>query len=127
MSHLRIVAACLALSLCSAGATAAQSSVKKAGNALERAASGRNAKKISERYDPTFRKYTKRYFGPAFDWRLFKAQAIAESNLNVGARSPVGARGIMQLREILGCKFSRREGVKWDSSPALNAEPNASP
>ena len=97
MSRLRIVAACLALSLCSAGATAAQSSVKKAGNALERAAIGRNAKKISERYDPTFRKYTKRYFGPAFDWKYFKAQGIAESGLDSTAKSWVGARGVMQL------------------------------
>ncbi len=53
--------------------------------------------RASERYDETFRKYTKRYFGPSFDWRLFKAQAIAESNLKVGARSGAGARGIMQL------------------------------
>ena len=97
MSHLRIVVAFLALSLCLAGTAAAQSSVKKAGNALERAASGRNAKKISERYDPTFRKYTKRYFGPAFDWKYFKAQGIAESGLDSTAKSWVGARGVMQL------------------------------
>jgi membrane-bound lytic murein transglycosylase F len=61
------------------------------------AASGRNAKKISERYDPTFRKYTKRYFGPAFDWKYFKAQGIAESGLDSTAKSWVGARGVMQL------------------------------
>jgi membrane-bound lytic murein transglycosylase F len=50
-----------------------------------------------DRYDETFRKYSKRYFGPAFDWRLFKAQGMAESNLDSAAKSPVGARGIMQL------------------------------
>lgn len=49
------------------------------------------------RYDATFRKYSKRYFGIAFDWRYFKAQAMAESELNPAARSPVGARGLMQL------------------------------
>lgn len=49
------------------------------------------------RYDPFFRKYTKRYFGPAFDWRLFKAQGMAESRLDTAARSRSGARGIMQL------------------------------
>lgn len=52
---------------------------------------------VTSRYDETFRKYTKRYFGPGFDWRLFKAQAIAESNLRMGATSRAGARGIMQL------------------------------
>ena len=51
----------------------------------------------TERYDDTFRKYSKRYFGPIFDWRLFKAQAMAESNLQTTARSWAGARGIMQL------------------------------
>lgn len=48
-------------------------------------------------YDDTFRKYSKRFFGPGFDWRIFKAQALAESNLSPEARSWVGARGIMQL------------------------------
>jgi membrane-bound lytic murein transglycosylase F len=51
----------------------------------------------SDKYDDTFRKYTKRSFGPGFDWRIFKAQGMAESNLNSDARSKVGARGIMQL------------------------------
>jgi len=54
---------------------------------------GRN----SGRYDDTFRKYSKRYFGIGFDWRLFKAQGMAESNLDSAATSWVGARGIMQL------------------------------
>jgi membrane-bound lytic murein transglycosylase F len=48
-------------------------------------------------YDDAFRKYSKRFFGPAFDWRLFKAQGMAESNLDPNARSQVGARGVMQL------------------------------
>ncbi|MEP6691244.1 MAG: transglycosylase SLT domain-containing protein [Gemmatimonadaceae bacterium] len=50
-----------------------------------------------ERYDDAFRKYTKRFFGPAFDWRYFKAQGMAESDLIPTAHSRVGARGIMQL------------------------------
>ncbi|MGQ0645949.1 MAG: transglycosylase SLT domain-containing protein [Gemmatimonadaceae bacterium] len=48
-------------------------------------------------YDDVFRKYGKRFFGPAFDWRLFKAQGMAESNLDPNAQSWVGARGVMQL------------------------------
>ena len=51
----------------------------------------------ADRYDDTFRKAAKRSFGPAFDWRLFKAQGMAESNLDPAARSRVGARGLMQL------------------------------
>ena len=50
-----------------------------------------------DRYDDTFRKYSKRYFGPGFDWRHFKAQGLAESHLDPNAKSWVGARGIMQL------------------------------
>jgi membrane-bound lytic murein transglycosylase MltF len=51
----------------------------------------------AQRYDDTFRKYSKRYFGIGFDWRLFKAQGMAESGLDSAATSWVGARGIMQL------------------------------
>jgi soluble lytic murein transglycosylase-like protein len=50
-----------------------------------------------DRYDETFRKYSKRFFGVGFEWRVFKAQAMAESNLNPRAQSQVGARGLMQL------------------------------
>ncbi len=49
------------------------------------------------RYDPIFRKYSKRFFGPGFDWQYFKAQGMAESGLDPRARSRVGARGVMQL------------------------------
>lgn len=55
------------------------------------------ARRGSARYDDTFRKYSKRYFGPGFDWQIFKAQGMAESNLDSAATSWVGARGIMQL------------------------------
>lgn len=50
-----------------------------------------------KKFDPYFHKYTKRFFGPGFDWRHFKAQAIAESRLKANARSQVGALGIMQI------------------------------
>ena len=51
----------------------------------------------TDRFDAYFKKYTKRYFGVGFDWKLFKAQGMAESGLSPTAKSWVGARGIMQL------------------------------
>ncbi len=51
----------------------------------------------TDEYDHHFRKHAKHYFGPAFDWRWFKAQAIAESGLDPRARSRSGAVGIMQI------------------------------
>jgi len=51
----------------------------------------------TDEYDPYFRKYTKHYFGPFFNWKWFKAQGIAESGLKANARSAVGAKGIMQI------------------------------
>ena len=48
-------------------------------------------------YDHMFKKYSKRYFGVGWDWRIFKAQAMAESNMTPTAESRVGAKGLMQL------------------------------
>ena len=73
------------------------STLRAAGRSLNEAAEARAQRKATERYDPIFRKYTKRYFGVGTDWRLFKAQGMAESDLTPTARSRVGARGIMQL------------------------------
>jgi membrane-bound lytic murein transglycosylase F len=77
--------------------SAAQNVVKRAAGALSRAAQARADKKLTDRYDPIFRKYSKRYFGPTFDWHYFKAQGFAESGLQPTAVSWVGARGVMQL------------------------------
>jgi len=51
----------------------------------------------TDKYDRHFRKYAKHYFGPAFDWRWFKAQGVAESGLRSDAVSKAGAIGIMQI------------------------------
>lgn len=61
------------------------------------AAGRKGASAQPDRFDDAFRKYSKRYFGPDYDWREFKAQGLTESNLDTTARSHVGARGVMQL------------------------------
>src|SRR5215510_1800757 len=62
--------------------TAGQTSaLTKAGQALERVAQARKAKKVNGQFDPTFRKYSKRYFGPLFDWRYFKSKVFPYSTL----------------------------------------------
>ena len=69
----------------------------------QRPARGRDAEVLYARFneftkfDGYFSKYSKRYFGAAFDWRYFKAQAIAESHLQEDARSGAGAVGVMQV------------------------------
>ncbi|MCP4687346.1 MAG: transglycosylase SLT domain-containing protein [Desulfobacterales bacterium] len=50
-----------------------------------------------KKYDHYFSKYAKRFFGPGFDWKYFKAQSVAESRLKAEAKSRVGAEGIMQI------------------------------
>jgi len=86
-------------------------------------------KKYSADYDEYFRKYSKHYFGVAFDWRWFKAQAIAESGLNVKAESPVSAKGLMQIMpatfgdiqkrnpdflDILDARWNIASGIYYD-------------
>ncbi|MDY6880682.1 MAG: transglycosylase SLT domain-containing protein [Desulfatiglans sp.] len=61
------------------------------------------------KYDPYFSKYSKRYFGPGFDWRHFKAQAIAESRLKANAKSRVGALGVMQIMPRTFKEIIRKE------------------
>lgn len=72
-------------------------------------------------YDDTFRKYSKRFFGPAFDWRVFKAQGMAESNLDPNAKSWVGARGVMQLMPSTFKEIqSKNEELTGIDNPDMN-------
>ncbi|MEE4244638.1 MAG: transglycosylase SLT domain-containing protein [Kangiellaceae bacterium] len=68
-------------------------------------------------YDGYFRKFSKHYFGVGFDWRHFKAQAIAESNLNPKAKSWVGAQGIMQIMPRTFDEIQRKN--KWSQANAV--------
>lgn len=90
-------------------------------NALEKAASRRRQQRDLQRYDPIFRKYAKRYFGVAVDWRYFKAQSMAESDLDPTARSRVGARGLMQLMpSTYKAIASRRPEMRSIDDPEWN-------
>ena len=78
------------------------------------------------RYDEVFRKYSKRFFGVGYDWRHFKAQAIAESNLDSAARSHVGAFGIMQLMPSTFAEVQSRQrefetidNVEWNIAAGI--------
>ncbi len=65
------------------------------------------------KYDKYFSKYSKRYFGPGFDWHYFKAQAVAESSLQADARSRVGAEGVMQIMPRTFEEITRKNpGIK---------------
>jgi membrane-bound lytic murein transglycosylase F len=69
-------------------------------------------------YDQYFQKYAARYFGPHFDWRWFKAQAIAESHLRPSVTSSAGARGIMQLLPSTFRDIKRKQPHLGDLSSA---------
>ncbi len=73
-----------------------------------------HAQQVTARYDPAFRKYSKRFFGVGFDWRLFKAQGMTESHLDPAALSWVGARGIMQLMPSTFLEIQTRN-PEWGS------------
>ncbi|MBK9978436.1 MAG: transglycosylase SLT domain-containing protein [Gemmatimonadetes bacterium] len=60
-------------------------------------------------------------FGPAFDWRIFRAQGMAESNFGPQGEEPGGARGVMRLmpatfREIA----SKNPELKRIDHPEMN-------
>lgn len=82
--------------------------------------------KWTDKYDRHFKKYSKRYFGPLFDWHWFKAQSIAESGLAHDAESHVGARGLMQIMPATfdeinqkNPHFSKLEASKWNIAAGI--------
>ncbi len=85
-----------------------------------------HSQKWSDEYDKHFRKYTKRYFGPHYDWHWFKSQAIAESNLRPEVKSHRGAVGLMQIlpstfAEIkeLNPHFLNLEEPRWNVAAGI--------
>jgi membrane-bound lytic murein transglycosylase F len=93
---------------------------------LDSAARERQAARQGKRFDTIFQKYAKRYFGAGTDWRWFKAQGMAESDLTPTARSRVGARGIMQLMpstygQIKSAlpKFGRIDDPEWNIAAGI--------
>lgn len=66
-------------------------------------------------YDHHFAKYSKRYFGPFFDWHWFKSQAIVESTMQAKAQSGSGAYGLMQLTPSTYDQFVRKYNPHFGS------------
>ncbi len=82
--------------------------------------------KWTNKYDRHFKKYSKRYFGPLFNWHWFKAQAIAESGLSHDAESHVGAFGLMQIMPATfdeinkkNPQFNKLESPKWNIAAGI--------
>lgn len=85
-----------------------------------------NSERWTDDYDGYFQKYTKRYFGPNFNWKWFKAQAIAESALKEGLTSVAGAQGLMQIlpttfQEIqqINPYFSNIDSPEWNIAAGI--------
>ena len=79
-----------------------------------------------KKYDRHFKKYSKHYFGVGFNWRWFKAQAIAESGLEPKAKSATGARGVMQILPSTYAEikknnphFKRIDSPKWSIAAGI--------
>ena len=81
-------------------------------------------KSWTTKYDPHFKKYAKRYFGPNVDWRWFKAQGIAESALQDKARSSVGAKGVMQIMPATGKQVASSLGRSHSGTDLYEVDHN---
>jgi membrane-bound lytic murein transglycosylase MltF len=77
----------------------------------------------TSRFDPHFQHYPKRYFGADFEWLWWKAQAIAESDLDLMARSWCGARGVMQVMPGTWNEMAPKLGLSnpWEVRQSIQA------
>ena len=75
----------------------------------------------TNKYDHHFKTYADIYFGGEVSWQWFKAMGIAESSLNPKAKSPAGARGIMQLMPQTSAEVARE---LWLSDDPFDPQKN---
>ena len=67
--------------------------------------------RVTDRFDAGFEQAVHRHWPATFptgDWRLLKAQCLAESSLNPFAVSPVGATGLCQFMPATWAEVTRR-------------------
>ena len=77
----------------------------------------------TRQHDRHFQKYSKRYFGADFDWRWWKAQAMAESAMDSTAESWCGAQGLMQIMPKTWDQIAQHVSVQspWNVRDAIQA------
>lgn len=68
------------------------------------------------KYDLSFRRWGEFYF-PFEDWRWFKSQGIAESNLDPSAVSWCGAVGVMQIMPATAKELGVNN--RWDAEQSI--------
>ena len=68
-------------------------------------------------YDHYFQVYALEFFYQILPWQWFKAQAVAESELDPAAKSPVGAFGVMQL--MPGTSADMAEKLNIQDTPQI--------
>lgn len=83
---------------------------------------GSTSQATNIKYDKWFRQYNAMY-RPTVDWRLLKAQCMAESNLNPNAVSPVNAQGLCQFMPATWSETERLLNIDGNPfHPELNIQ-----